>query len=60
MKCKLCPNIIGKRYVTLIGPAGEDVFQICWECKPLVKTEGTAYHPSFHDDGPPPPEGTQK
>jgi len=59
MKCKLCPNTIGERYVTLIGPTPKDVFQICWECKPKVKTEGTRYHPSFHLDGPP-PEGTQQ
>ncbi len=55
--CKLCGKTLGKDYVTLVGSSPEYVFQACWECAGpggSSNLDGAAYHPSYHDDGPPP------
>jgi len=53
MKCHICPNELGTKYVTLIGPTERDTFNVCWECWQRLDTKMTGYHPSIHNDGPP-------
>lgn len=53
VKCQFCSAPLGKVYVTLIGPSEEDTFSICEQCWNHTETDGTRYHPSIHNDGPP-------